>query len=339
MSFSFKIVRRGVARLVLVFCLGIAGRAGLPAHGRPIEFSQPTGPNVNTNVSELGAKSPGLPSLEDSAFKPNSFHSTIGEPNSMKPPTPLPGSPIIRANTRLDRNKNWGIMTSDEMMQSLIVRNVYKQPRSGAEANDLGPAASVESYSLQMFRQNSLTNRLRAYDFRGGSRETNRWDNAYDALNSADPFGAQAGRRILPGGPLSSDSNSGRPFSLSDFFRGGDDLSPDAIRERKALADHLDEFRRLLDPQTPGANVGAMNPATGSSGVGGLGNSSAQRPGGSFSSLPEKINSVFVPPGVPVAPVAPVAPLAPGQTSPTPSPNTEPSKPKSQIVAPLRRNF
>jgi hypothetical protein len=336
MSFSFKIVRCSAARVVLLFCLGISGLAGLPAHGRPIEFSEPTDPKVTTSVNELGSKSSSLPSLEDSAFKPNPFNSTIGGPNGMKPLAPLPGSPIMRANSRLDRKKNWGLMTSDEMMQSLIVRNVYKQPRFGAGANDLGPGASVESYSLQMSRQNSLTNRLTAYDFRGGSRETNRWDNASDALNSDDPFAAQAGRRASPGSPLSSDLNAGRPSNLSDLFRAGDDMSPDAIRERKALADHLDEFRRLLDSQTPGANPGAMNPATGTPGMGGLGNSSVSRPGSSFSSLPEKINSVFTPPSVPVAPGAP---LAPGQTSLTPSSNSAPSKPKSQIVPSPRRKF
>lgn len=336
MSFSLKIVRRSAARVVLLFCLGISGLGGLPARGRPIEFSEPTDPKVTTSVNELGSKSSSLPSIEDRAFKPNSFNSPIGKPNDMKPLAPLHGSVNMRANSRLDRKKNWGIMTSDEMMQSLIMRNVYKQPRLGAVANDLGPGASVESYSLEMSRRNSLTNRLGAYDFRGGSRETNRWGNASDALNSDDPFAAQAGRRTSPGSPLNSDLNAGRSSSLSDLFRGGDDMSPDAIRERKALADHLDEFRRLLDAQTSGANSGAMNPATRATGMGGKGNSSAPWPGSSFSSLPEKNNSVFTPPGVPLAPDAP---LAPGQTSLTPSPYPTPSKPKAQVVSPPRRKF
>jgi hypothetical protein len=333
MSFSFKIVRPGVARWVLLSSLGIGGLAGLPARGRPIEFSEPTDPKATTSVNELGLKSSSLPSLEDNTFTPNPFKSNFGDANNVKPLAPMYGSPNVRPNPR---KKNSGLMTSDEMIQSLIVRNGYKQPRFGAAANDLGPGASVESYSMQMSRQNSLTNQLGAYNFRGGSRETNRWDNAADALNSDNPFAAQAGRRTSPGSLLSLDSNASRPSSLSDLFRGGDDMSPDAIRERKALADHLDEFRRLLDSQTTAANPGVMNPAAGTSGMDAQGNSSVSRPGSSFSSLPEKINSVFTPPSVPVAPGAP---LAPGQTSLSLSPNPEPSKPKSQIISSPRRKF
>ena len=336
MSISFNICRRGAARLVLLFCLGISGTADLQAQGRAIEFSEPTDPKVTTSVNALGAKSSRLPNLEDPAFKLNFFNLPAGAGNEMKPLAPLPGSANLRAKSRPDRKKNWGVMTADEMMQDLIVRNVYKQTRSGAGAYDLGPGASVESYSLEMSRRNSLTNRWGAYAVRSGSTETNRWGYAADAFNADAAFAPQAGRRTSPGSPLSSDLNAGRPSSLADFFRVGDERSPEAIRERQALADHLDEFRRLLEVQTSGGNSSAMNPATSMPGLGGRGNPSVPLPGSSFSSLPEKNSSVFTPPG---APVAPIAPLAPDQMNATPLPDPKPAKPKSQIMSSPQRKF
>ena len=213
MSFSFNIFRRQAARVVFLFCFGISGTRGVQAQGRAIEFSEPADSKAAPSVSELGSKPSSLPNLEDRAFKPNSFSSSINAPSNMKPLGPMPGNSFLRENSRLDQNKNWRIMTSDEMMQSLILRNVYKQSRPGADVNDLGPGASVESYSMQMSRRNGLTNRLGGYDLRGNSREMNRLGNASDALKPDDSSATPVGRRTSSGSLLNSDLNASRPSS------------------------------------------------------------------------------------------------------------------------------
>jgi hypothetical protein len=337
MSVSFNIFKREAVRVDRLLCLGAVVLACLQSQGRPIEFSEPTGTNLTANVSELGTKPSRLPETERGIFKSDTFNSAI-DSDSIKPLKPLRGSATLRNGGRQDQGKNWMLMTPEETMQSLIDRDAYKQSRSGASAYGLWPATSLERYHLQTSRQNSATNRLGAYDFPGRSRETNRWDNASGASTLNDPFAAYGGRRPLPGGPLSSDLNATRPYSLSDLLRSGDDMSSDAISGRKALADHMEEFKKSLDPQIPAANHRVLNPTSGN---GGLGNSSDPLPGSSFSSLPEKVKSAFAPPSVRLAPTAPLAPgqTPPDQTSLTPSPNSAPSKPKSVISSAPQRRF
>jgi hypothetical protein len=328
MSSSFKIFQRDAAGVVLLFCLGLSGTGDLRAQGRPIEFSEPTGPKASAGAYEPAIKSSNLPTLEDRALKPNSYSSPIGAPNEMKPLAPMSVNPNPRANNKNSRR----LTASEEMMQNLIGRDVYKQPRPGGSTKDFGPGASADRYSMES-RRNSLTNRLGAYDSRSGSAETNRWG---DGLNAADAFATPSGSRMSPGGPLSSDLSIGRPSSLSDLFRTRDDQSPEAIRERRALANQLDEFKRLLDIPTVGGSSRPMNPGTRTTSVGGSGNSLGPRPGSSFSSVPEKVNSVFTPP---TAPTAPGAPLSPDQMNAPPKPQPKPPKPTEQDIASPRRKF
>jgi hypothetical protein len=331
MSFSFKIFRRTAARVALLFCVGTSGLVSLQSHGRPIEFSEPTGTNLTANVSGLGTKTTGLPGAQESIFS-HSFNTPIDTPSNLRPLAPLPGSVTIRNNNRGDREKNWMLMTPDEMMQSLINRDVYKQPRFGTSAYDLQQAISRNRYYPQTSRQNSRTNQFGAYDFRSLSSETNQWGNASDSFTLNDPFAAYASKRPSRGGQPGSDLNASTTFSLSDLFKSSDD-KPNAFGDRKALANHLEEFKKNLDSQTPGANHGLLNAAPGDNGFGKF---SDPLPGSSFSSVPEKPKSALTPPGVRLAPTAPAGP---DQVSPTLSPSSAPPKPKPVLPSPPQRRF
>jgi hypothetical protein len=332
MSSSFKIFRRTAARVVLLLCAWSSGLASLQSHGRPIEFSEPTGTNLTANVSELGNKTTKLPGAEGSIFSAHSFNTPIDTPSKLRLLAPLPGSATIQNNSRREREKNWMLMSPDEMMQSLVNREVYKQPRFGASAYDLQQTTSRDRYSLQTSHQNSRTNQLGAYDFRGLSSETNRWSNASDTFSFNDPLAAYAGKRPSRG-QLGSDLNANGAYSLSDLFKSGEDRASDALGDRKALADHLEQFRKSADSQTPGANQGLLNPASGN---GGFVKFSDPLPGSSFSSVPEKAKSALIPPG---ARLAPTAPVAPDETSPPPLASSAPPKPKSVLPSSPKRKF
>jgi len=325
MTSCFTALQRRGARTVLLFCLGIGGfldlgKSALPA--RPIEFSEPADTTVSTNVGAWNGQSTGL-RLEEDQFKPNVLNLSRRLPNSLRP---LPPN-SVRMPNRTTQEKNWMMMSPDEMMQSMIQKDILKLPHPSV--GELNPSASVDQIYRQMFQNKSATNRFGAAEARGGSGETNLWGSTSQNWNSSDPFAVIANRRPET---LNEKLHDGRAEGWSGLFKSGEDMSPNAIRERKAQAEQMSEYKKFLGYQTPGANSAFPDPSE----AGRSGNALTPLPENSFSSLPVKI---VTPLTLPSAPVAPLAPFAPGQSSLTPATYSPPPKPKSLIFTAPQRKF
>ena len=330
MSIRFKNSRRGAVRAWVLSGLAWFCLASSTTHARPIEFSEPAGSNLTANVSGLGVKPADLPSVEDRVFRPHSYNSTRDAAYNMKPLTTPPG-PVNPMRNRppgpFDRDQNWMQMAPDKMLQKMLERDALKLPSFETGDNSSDAWSAWDPYNLKSFRRNGTGKN----ESRGRSQVTNRLDNAADVLNASDPFAPFSGRRGSFDESATPDLNAGRTRGFSDLPRSGAEFSPEAL-ERKQQADHLEEFKRTLNFQTPGMNpvlpAPGFPPARGNGFVSEMDN---------FSRSPARAAMPQWTP--PTAPLAPQSPLAPGQTSLTPSPYSPPAKLKPVNVTAPRRSF
>jgi len=320
--------------IALLCCLGTGGvfdSAQGQMQGRPIEFSEPTSSTLATNVSGLGAKISEMQNIQDRLARPNGFNLEGRQPNSLRPLPPRGAS--YSQQRRDSRDKNWVQMSPDEMIQSMMGRNIYKLPDSSATEPG---GSSLEQLYLQASRDSVPTNRMGTFDL-GRSRETSPLGNASEDWN---PFSAYPGRRLAPDTARDAGGTSGKPLGLADFLRRGEDSSPEALRQQKAQMDRLEEFRRSLDIQTPAIAPSFSSPSDRSPGIARIGSDPSALPGASVRSpagqAGQGVNPLFAPP---TARLAPTAPLAPGQSSLTPSPSPMPSKPKPVLFSAPQRTF
>lgn len=295
----------GRARFIFLSVAVIGGLANFSASARPIEFSEPTQSNVVSQVSSLGAKQSDLPSLEDRVFKPHSYETATPIYRMVNPPMASPAAINFRKRNSsgpFDNEPDWMQFAPDKMLLKKLERDAAKLPPFGA-ANKSPDAASWNPFNLPPSSHDSATRN----DPRIRTGESNRWESVADALKLNDPLAQFLGRGVLP------------------------DSSPEGI-ERKQQAEHLEEFKRMLNPQmpslTPVLSVPRNPPVVGNAYVTTVENSS-RLPNG----MPRPLFEM------PKAPVAPAAPLAPGQTVLNPAASVQPAKLKPVAVSAPRRSF
>lgn len=320
MRLSFKIFTSASARILMWSGVSLGCLVSGSALGRPIEFSEPTNSNLTASVSTLGAKPADLPSVEDRVFRPHSFSARRDNTSyNMRPMGPSPGPVNLRRSNQpgaFDGDQNWMQLSPEKILMQQMERDALKLPGFETGNNSSAAWSSWDAYGLKNPGRKSAIKLEPA----GRSPKSTRPDGASDVLNTTDPFAQYSGRRAFTD-----------VATAPDLPATGSDLSLDALRERKQEADHMDEFKRTLNFQTPG--LSPLLPAAVS-----------QAPRGNAF-----ISEVVNPPrssaeaamlkfAAPVAPVAPRAPLAPGDTSLTPAPYS-PTKLKPVVVTAPRRSF
>lgn len=309
MRLSLKIFQSNVAWLIAIVCLGLPPRF----QARPIEFSAPTDPAVSSTLNSVGPAPKELPQAADYAIKPPELNQRL--PNAMKP---LPPPPSSNRNPPAEPKKHWSLTTPEEMMKSMIERDILKLPPSGADQNEWTRPA----------RKGLATNRWNSFDSQHRSGETN-FFNAPGLARGQDRFGSFGGQRT--GGWNTDSYLTGRPSGFSDLFHQGEETSPEAMRERKAQLEQLEKFKKSFTTTMPGW-APARNSS--SSSPGGFGAAPQVQPENSPGSLAKTPGPVFT---LPSAPVAPSAPAGPGQSSLTPAPYTPAPKIKPSFSAPRRK--
>src|ERR1051325_10242258 len=292
MSFSFNYPKRPAFKAFAACCLGFAltGAASQRSLGGSIEFSDPTAPVIGTNLSLLLQKSE-LPEANNSSR-------TLGGsklPNSSL--RPIPQSRVVSPGS-----KNWVLMSPDEMMQSIIQRDILKTPQG---AN--GPEISSAMASFN-FRRDSGTNQFGASGWGGNFGDTNRLSKP-DVFKEYDPFGSPYKRNSQNAQNSLQDWlwTSRKSESVWDFFRKPDDDSPEAVQARKAQVERIEAFKKLLAPSaiaSPAvAAVTAPQPSTGFPGLNGFGTD----PANSFNPAAAPV-AILTGPSIPTPPKTPIAP-------------------------------
>lgn len=305
-----------------IFCFG-AGQI----HARPIEFSDPTGSTISTNVNHLGDKSHDSLAAQNSLFgRPPLFGGRPDSAQSLQPIPVLSSAPPRLLNAS-NGEKDWARMSPQEMVQTMMEHDMRKAAFGASDANDPALNSPMDKFYLSILEPKGKTTRTGAFLSPG---ETN--SATGDKSFANDPFGSYGSHRSLTGSPVNSIGGAGNSYSLADIFKSGGDLSSDSMSEQRARLDQIEAFKRSMDATTPaaaqaiGQPSGAFFPNNG-----GLGNFQASdRP-----SLPGlSVTPQF---RVPQAPIAPTVPLAPGQTSLMPVPAA--SRPKAVSFSPVQRPF
>jgi hypothetical protein len=250
--------------------------------------------------------------------------------NMVRPPS---GGFIIRdkrAQEKLDQQRNWAFATPQDLMQNYMdqeVNRIYGLKQDG------DPQTMMERYYKKM--SGSATNQARGHNFFGQPQNDPTGNG--ESPPGDDVSGLWSGLPPSLKNLLGKNAAPGKPGGFSDLFGNPEDNSPEAIRERKERATQIDEFKKILDYQSP-ASLPEPPPVSGggSFGAGGQNYFSGSAPAGGFNPG----GSVFNPALAPAAPLSPIAPLAPGQpglTTVTPAPAPVRLPPPVSFSSPQRK--
>lgn len=334
---------------------GLVCAGDLPGGGKPIEFSNPAGGSVNTNLSSFGGDKD--PALDLNIFPQANSHSAPSF--SSMSPVPALSRPVILHHDDdtldiLSQPKQDGtLMTPEDAVRSYMAREFLKLP----EFSGSHPGSS-DSESLQGGQSdsgnhaaNNHADSLNGFGFRNPN-SSDTWDglNLHDAnspfASSPDTPSVQA----IPSPGTVDNSMDGlidQPANLSEIFglSKPDNGMPDSPQFGRVRDTRIEAFKKILNFEQP-PSVASV-PADGSASQGSvwsrpvssLNGSSSQ---GGFDPIFGTINPTLAP-SVPTAPQAPGAPVAPGQpiaSGLTPAPSS-PARDlllqRSDFQAPQRR--
>ena len=254
--------------LSLQICLGVAllgaggllvgsAQAGEKERGRPIEFSVPKSDEVTTNLHELTSKKDGLKQLEEDLYKPlQSFGPGSSLDGVAVPPPRAPSAPVIqskRVKELLERRKNWGFMSLEDMLPMPTVEDVLKTPQIGPDGQEKKEQPSLERYYHRLSkkpleRENPLESNNE--DLFGTTGKSNSRDERSQPQEANLPSGVRETVRALSNlvESDSSESHFSRTVAHGDFSDafglGNQPFSKEQKQEHKKL---MDDYRSMVD--------------------------------------------------------------------------------------------
>jgi hypothetical protein len=260
---SFRLSSRQICLATATIGLSglLAGNAqtGGKERGRPIEFSLPRSDEVTNNLNQLRSKKDSLKQLEDDLYKPlESFAPKSSLDGVAAPPPRAPSVPTIeskRVKELLERRKNWGFMSPEDLLGAPTVEDVLKTPELGPEGQEKRELPALERYYKRLATKRvGADNPLQSKDedlFGMPSKSKSRDERAAQD-DSNLPSGVRESEQELrtklvePGGSDSPFARVATHGNLSDIFGlGNETLSKEQIEEHKKF---MDGYRSLVDP-------------------------------------------------------------------------------------------
>lgn len=340
MSFGLPNVGCRIGWIVPAVCLAASTlRAADPLPGAAIEFSEPGKGLTTTNLEPWR-----LPDVQeeegykDSMQKPD----TLG----LRQPSPLsPVRPGVLPNSRMreGERKEGLTLTADDMVQDYITQQVLKRQRPAQDRRLLDPV-TLSGQALGLLPRDSYAEAVRnkgLFILPGSETE----DKKGEPLLGLD-YGNDREKPETLFNKLDASSPDSTKSLLSDLFEPGSlqDMSPEAVRLRKARLEHREQYKQLLGMTTPSFDTtlkDMLNPAA---------PAQSPPPRGGLNRYPSPARpDVFRPlmnannAGVrrgPFLPTAPTAPLAPGlESSLAPEPVYAPPVVPRPTFSPPKRVF
>lgn len=324
-------LQRGLWLGALLGAWAVVAPAAEPAHGRPIEYSEPRSERGTTNVTTLmPRRSTLLDQLESDINGP--FKSIIpgsslngGIMLDSRPlPAPPPPSPRSRENLN---NKRDSLYLTPEDYAPKPLEEFYKAPEltpDGREVKSLRPLERQIYKSFNPTRTPAATNQANTILGPGyGRNESGLLANPNGAFGTISPF-ENALRKALG---RENESRTREVRDSRDLFGLGDSYKP-AARLTPSEMQHRDAFMEIYNPNhTP--TVAGSTPS-----------------GGLFA--PDR--SFYDPPKAAVMPPAPTVPANYGSSpsaitpytpsyTPPPPPPAAPTTPASPFINLPRRNL
>ena len=232
---------------------------GGKGRGRPIEFSLPKSDEATTNVYQLTNKKDSLRQLEEDLYKPlESLAPKSSLDGVAAPPPRAPSTSVIqskRVKELLERRKNWGFMSPEDLMGTPTVEDVLKTPQLGPDGQEKQELPAFERYYQRLATKpegadnplQSKSAELFGTPDKPDARDKRAPQEEDSNLPSAVREGAQKLTKMVE--PGSSDSPSARAATHGDlhdiFGLGNHPLSKEQIEEHKK---YMDDYRSVVDP-------------------------------------------------------------------------------------------
>ena len=275
MSFRLLCFRFCVILAVLALNNPLAGRLAAQSmpRGRPIEFSDPKGGGVYTNLQEFGSRTDRLKQLEEELSQPLRMFS---------PDTSLGGAPVpfVRPSTTpviqskklqdlLERRKNWAFLSPEDVAAGPTAEDIFGVPKYEADGQETSKTPALEQYFKNIDRRQGRSAGLTKLSEEDlfGQRKTTDSDSGFASSSDSDmPSGVKDSEQALKQLLVpETDINTFAPFvtrgSPADIFGLGDQtLSPKQISAHKA---YMQEFQNVLNGTTaaPGIDpLDSLNP-------------------------------------------------------------------------------
>jgi len=226
--------------------------------GRPIEFSSPKSDEVTTNLHQLTSKKDSLRQLEEDLYKPLESFSVKGSLEGVAAPPPrVPSAPAVqskRVKELLERRKNWGFMSPEDMFGVPTADEVLKTPQIGPNADAKKELPAFERYYHRLAKKRvGPANPLQSQD--ESLLEPNRRPKGREDETSADdsvlPAGVRESAQALS--RLFEQGGSENPFAQAakrDDQSDAYGLAENPLTKQQQLEHkkYMDDYRSILDP-------------------------------------------------------------------------------------------
>lgn len=244
--------------------MALAAEAQTIRHGPPIRFSAPKSDTVGTNLNQFTDKARNnLRRLEEELSQPLDVFRQQDSARPMAAPLPRPpAGPVIqnkRIRELLDKKNNWVFMSPEDQVTGLTAEEIFGLTELDETGGPKARATSLERYNERLDRERiGSTNGVT-------SDGIGRWA-------SEAPWRMQADEENQPRNPVQArlmDSER----ALQDLLKTppnlsflpeirprssyADPLAPNPVKttekswEQKAQEARLEQFRQMIQPETP----------------------------------------------------------------------------------------
>jgi len=252
MRFSFFQIRWCAAAAVMLggaMTLNAAPANGRPA-GRSIEFSGADNPVVSTNFHQAEKRADTLKQVEQDLRAPLDIFSFANPGNALDAPiqryTPRPLSK--QALQQMERNKNWILMTPEELLLGSSGEEALKPSGSGAE--ERAKQARLQEYYLRRsgLRPGAQGGPWRDSEGAAWGAQLAKEGSAEDAAMPANIRASEKAllKAVTSGLDDESSSLSHAHSGFSDIFHMGGEKSPAEERSMLQHKANMQEYRRVI---------------------------------------------------------------------------------------------
>ena len=267
MSSGFLIRKGTFAAVVVAGCLGasftLAAGDWWRSDGGAIEFSQPKGDTLLTNLNELSAPESGL---QEDFLTPHPVGSH-GASGSLLP-LPAPQTAVApRRSSKGDANGGNAGLTPQDIINNYVLNQFANTPESVPTGNDDGSVAPLERlYDIITNRRGSMTPVAPGSSM--GSPTSGGSSSDSQSVPGVDPAAGGLGQSGFGSDLIPRDSWASPLFkssSLSDVFglaRSSEVTAPTASSQMTSQSSDLDQLRKMLAIQPSSAPATALRPVT-----------------------------------------------------------------------------
>lgn len=305
--------------MVVASFMAAHGQQQFPGGARKIEFSDPKGSAVTSNLNQIANEKTSFQNLEDlrkpvEVFRPGSSLQGVGTPLMPAPPS---GVNSKRLRELLERRQDWPFLDFEDYHSGPTIEEIFGIPAYGPNGEVKEKQSPLERYYERLERRSAATTHRTRNDGRTAMEFLlgNRNDGSSKDVNLTGAVGGPGVispevdnplTQLLRGDPRNPIfPEIARPTGFSGAFGQVGQWNIESPEESRAQAARLEEYKRILYHQTLSPLLPSSSPV------------SRIAPFDPFKSSPSA-NPAF---GLPTNPdPVPFAPITPGRDSSSPFP-------------------